>query len=132
LKTLDRVVAAATYISAGLAAVVVAVLVAIPFGVFDPPAAPIAAPAAPSPQAPPDAPLSELADRYDDCLAKAVAKQPLGRPVKPLLKDLWDACLWDFRPFDRALMAAGKSEQEALDEVYRLHIEPAAARAKPI
>lgn len=67
----------------------------------------------------------------DDCLAKAGAKQPPSRPLKPLVADLRDACAYEIEYARLGLIAGGKSEEIAVNTIYFSHIQPAALRAKP-
>jgi hypothetical protein len=65
----------------------------------------------------------------DDCLAKAVAKQPPGRPLERLVEDLRYTCQIEISVASTRLMKAyDMSEEDALRSTYYQHVGPAAAR----
>jgi hypothetical protein len=81
---------------------------------------------------PPDA--AETEDRMtalDDCLAQAVATQPAGRPLKPLVADLRSTCAYSIDAALLALTTNLEPEEAAKEALYRDHILPAARRARP-
>jgi hypothetical protein len=67
----------------------------------------------------------------DDCLAKAAATQPPGRPLKPLVTELRATCAYSIEAALLALTTNLQPEEEAKEALYRDHILPAARRAKP-
>jgi hypothetical protein len=68
----------------------------------------------------------------DDCLAKAVAKQATGRPITPLLRDLFNSCHLEVVTLEGELIRRGLTNAQATDEAYWKHFAPAALRASPI
>jgi hypothetical protein len=67
----------------------------------------------------------------EDCMAKAVAQQPLGRPINPLWDDLRSACAYQIASAKLGLIAQGKTSDDAWSEIrYLLH--PIVERAQPI
>jgi hypothetical protein len=71
---------------------------------------------APQPSARADpAEIAKAYTLFDDCLAKAVAKQPKGRPVEPLLHDLFSDCSVELTRVDDLLQRSGKTKKEARD-----------------
>jgi hypothetical protein len=49
---------------------------------------------------------------FDDCLAKAVAKEPKGSPVEPLLHDLSSGCGVELTRVDDLLQRSGKQKKK--------------------
>jgi hypothetical protein len=62
--------------------------------------------------------LTEL----DDCLAKAVAKQPPGRPIDLLARDLRSDCMIEFLAAGQSLEKTGKTQEQALKELFDNHL----------
>jgi hypothetical protein len=64
---------------------------------------------------------AEIAKAYtlfDDCLGKAVTKQPKGRPVEPLLRDLFSDCSVELTRIDDLLQRSRKTKEQAHDDIY--------------
>jgi hypothetical protein len=84
---------------------------------------------------------SDVGERLDDCLVKAVASQPLGRLRTLLLNDLNTECGYIITATWLALYADDKGPEEVLDEVAAghaineiandAHFAPIIARAQP-
>jgi hypothetical protein len=73
-----------------------------------------------------------------DCMVKAVAQQPLGRPINPLWNDLRSACAYEIAFAKRGLIiqhiSEGKpqsSDDEVWDEIRPL-LHPIIERAQPV
>jgi len=64
----------------------------------------------------------------DDCLAKAIAKEPPGRPMMPLFRDLLASCMIEVGGAKSELMKGGMSEDAANGVIVYQHVGIVAAR----